>query len=193
MSDAPAWVVAQANTLAQLRGWSPFVGLQIEYSLAQRDAERDLVPMAHAFDLAIAAWGPLAGGILSGKYGKSNKHKRGAARYSGADNPPDERKLRIGETVTKLAEEIGRPATQVALNWLRQRQTLVIPIIGARRAAQIQDNLNCLEWQLTSAQLAKLDEATKIELGFPHDFLAQDFIRQIVFGGTQNTTDNHRR
>ena len=114
------------------------------------------------------------------------------ARYSGESNPPDERKLQIGETVMKLADEIGRPASQVALNWLRQRQALIIPIIGARRAAQIQDNLKCLDWQLTGEQIARLDEATKIELGFPHDFLANEFVRQIVFGGTHAAIDNHR-
>jgi aryl-alcohol dehydrogenase-like predicted oxidoreductase len=191
ISDTPAWIVAQANTLAQLHGWSPFVGLQIEYSLAQREPERDLLPMARAFDLGVTAWSPLAGGILSGKYGKATTAKPDTARYGGEANPPDERKLRVGETVTTLADEIGRPASQVALNWLRQRRTLVIPIIGARRATQIQNNLKCLDWQLTSEQIAKLDEATKIELGFPHDFLANDFVRQIVFGGTQVSIDNH--
>ncbi len=189
VSDTPAWIVAQANTLAQFQGWSPFVGLQIEYSLAQRDPERDLIPMARAFDSV----GPLAGGILSGKYGKTTKTKPDTARYGGEGNPPDESRLRIGETVTELAGEIGRPASQVALNWLRQRQTPVIPIIGARRASQIEDNMKCLEWQLTSEQLSKLDEATKIELGFPHDFLARDFVRQILFGGTYSVIDNHRR
>lgn len=190
ISDTPAWIVAQANTLAQIQGWSPFVGLQIEYSLAQREPERDLIPMARAFDLAVTAWGPLAGGILSGKYAKTAKPD--TARYSGESNPPDERKLQIGETVMKLADEIGRPASQVALNWLRQRQALIIPIIGARRAAQIQDNLKCLDWQLTGEQIARLDEATKIELGFPHDFLANESVRQIVFGGTHAAIDNHR-
>jgi aryl-alcohol dehydrogenase-like predicted oxidoreductase len=190
VSDTPAWIVAQANTLAQVHGWSPFVGLQIEYSLAQREPERDLIPMARALDLAVTAWGPLAGGILSGKYAKTAKCD--TVRYSGEGNPPDERKLRIGETVLKLAEEIGRPASQVALNWLRQRQALIIPIVGARRAEQIQDNLKCLEWQLTDEQIAQLDAATKIELGFPHDFLANEFVRQIVFGGTHAAIDNHR-
>jgi diketogulonate reductase-like aldo/keto reductase len=94
--------------------------------------------------------------------------------------------------VTKLADEMGHPPSQVALNWLRQRQAPTIPIIGARRAEQIQDNLKCLDWQLTGEQIAKLDEATKIELGFPHDFLTNDFVRQIVFGGTHAAIDNHR-
>ena len=192
ISDTPAWIVAQANTLAQFHGWSPFVGLQIEYSLAQRDPERDLLPMARALDLGVTAWGPLAGGILSGKYSKT-RSQPDAARYGGESNPPDERKLRVGETVTKLAEETGHPPSQVALNWLRQRQTPVIPIIGARRAAQVQDNLKCLDWQLTDEQLAKLDNATKIEVGFPHDFLANDFVRQMVFGGTHAMIDSHRR
>ena len=182
--------MAQANTLARLHGWSPFVGLQVEYSLAQREPERDLVPMARAFDIGVTAWSPLAGGILSGKYAKQDKSKPETTRHA-EGNPPDERKLRVGERVAELAGEIGRPASQVALNWLRQRQT--IPIIGARRAAQIEDNLKCLDWQLTGEQIAKLDEATKIELGFPHDFLTGDFVLRMVFGGTHASIDNHRR
>ena len=85
ISDTPAWIVSQANTLAEVHGWSPFVGLQIEYSLAQRDPERDLLPMARAFDLAVTPWSPLAGGILSGKYAKRTKTKPDTARYSGED------------------------------------------------------------------------------------------------------------
>jgi diketogulonate reductase-like aldo/keto reductase len=69
---------------------------------------------------------------------------------------------------------------------------VVIPIIGARRAAQIEDNLRSVDWQLTDEQLAKLDDATKIELGFPHDFLTNDFVKQMVFGGTHAAIDNHR-
>ena len=148
--------------------------------------------MARAFDIGVTAWSPLAGGILSGKYAKGTKTNSDTSRYSSEGNPPDERKLRIGETVTQLANEIGRSASQVSLNWLRQRQAVVIPIIGARRAAQIEDNLKSLDWQLTDEQLAKLDEATKIELGFPHDFLTNDFVRQMVFGGTHASIDNHR-
>ena len=192
ISDTPAWIVSQANTLAQVHGWSPFVGLQVEYSLAQREPERDLLPIARAFDIGLTAWSPLAGGILSGKYAKGTKTNSDTARFSNEGNPPDERKLRIGETVTQLANEIGRSASQVSLNWLRQRQAVVIPIIGARRIAQIEDNLNSLYWKLTDEQLAKLDEATKIELGFPHDFLTNDFVRQMVFGGTHASIDNHR-
>ena len=192
ISDTPAWIVSQANTLAHVHGWSPFVGLQVEYSLAQREPERDLLPMARAFDIGVTAWSPLAGGILSGKYAKGMKTKSETARYSGEDNPPDERKLRIGETVAQLANEIGRSASQVSLNWLRQRKNVVIPIIGARRATQIEDNLKSLDWKLTDEQLAKLDDATKIELGFPHDFLTNDFVKQMVFGGTHSSIDNHR-
>jgi aryl-alcohol dehydrogenase-like predicted oxidoreductase len=135
---------------------------------------------------------PLADGILSGKYAKGTKTNSETARFNGEDNPPEERKLRIGETVTQLANEIGRSASQVSLNWLRQREGVVIPIIGARRATQIEDNLKSLDWQLTDEQLAKLDDATKIELGFPLDFLTNDFIKQMVFGGTHASIDNHR-
>ncbi len=192
ISDAPAWVVAQANTLARCRGWSPFVGLQVEYSLALRDVERELVPMARAFDLAVTAWSPLAGGILTGKYGGAGGARAESARFGGEANPPDPRKLGIGQSVAKLAAGIGRPPSQVALNWLRQRRANVIPILGARRLSQLQENLGCLDWQLTAGQLARLEEVSRIELGFPHDFLGQDFVRQIVYGGTYAAIDNHR-
>ena len=98
----------------------------------------------------------------------------------------------LSRQIQDLEDEIGRPASQVALNWLRQREAAVIPIIGARRATQIDDNLKCLEWQLTSEQLAQLEDATKIELGFPHDFLANNLVRQFLFGGTYSAIDNHR-
>jgi aryl-alcohol dehydrogenase-like predicted oxidoreductase len=192
VSDTPAWIVSQANTMAQLQGWSRFVGLQIEYSLAQRDPERDLIPMARAFDLAVAAWGPLAGGILTGKYSKAEGRKPETLRYESQENPPDPRRLRVAEAIDRLASGIGRPSSQIALNWLRQQRALVIPIIGARRVAQLRDNLQCLDWQLEPEHLAKLDDATKIELGFPHDFLSLDFIRQVIFGGTDKLIDNHR-
>ena len=110
------------DTLAQVHGWSPFVGLQVQYSLAQREPERDLLPMARAFDIGVTAWSPLAGGILSGKYAKGTKANSETARYGSEGNPPDERKLRIGETVTQLANEIGRSASQVlCVKWRPKR------------------------------------------------------------------------
>ncbi len=191
ISDAPAWWIARANTLAELRGWSPFVGLQIEYSLTERTVERELIPMAAALKLGVTAWSPLAGGILTGKY-----HGQGStegARLSVANlrqfSPVEERSARIVAAVKKVAEEVGRSTAQVALAWLQHRPVPVIPIIGARKLSQLEDNLASLELKLSDVQVKTLDEASQIELGFPHDFFKREMVRTFVYGGTRDLID----
>ena len=191
ISDTPAWIVSQANTLAELRGWSPFIGLQIQYSLAQRTVERDLLPMARALDIGVTAWGALGSGLLSGKYtSKQKSTEAGRLDKWGVNIGDKERK--IAETMQQVANEIGVTSAQVALNWVRQQPGLIIPILGARTVEQIKNNLGCLDFELTAEQLQQLDEVSKIELGFPHDFLAGDEIKDIVYSGTFALTDNHR-
>ncbi|MGE5445925.1 MAG: aldo/keto reductase [Ignavibacteriales bacterium] len=203
ISDAPAWIVSQANTLADLRGWTPFIGLQIEYSLIQRTPERDLLPMARAFDIGVTAWSPLGSGVLTGKYDKRDQQKRKSEpnRLSamkdmlGEDWINDllsDRNMSIAEEVRKIANEIRCSPAQVALNWLRQQNGVIIPIIGARKVSQIKDNLSCLDFELTQKQLQRLDEKSKIEPGFPHDFLVSEPIQDIVYGGTLSLIDKHR-
>jgi aryl-alcohol dehydrogenase-like predicted oxidoreductase len=187
ISDAPAWIVSQANTLAELRGWTPFMGLQIEYSLIERTPERDLLPMAQALGLGVTPWSPLASGLLSGKYGKNTPAEQ--RRLDKAPFVPvSERNLAIAEEVKSVAAQIGRSPSQVALAWVRQRYNS-IPILGARTVAQIKDNLGCLEFTLDEQQMKRLDEISRIDLGFPHEFLARDSIRQVVFGGTFGQID----
>src|ERR1700693_3247181 len=147
ISDAPAWWIAQANTLAQLRGWSPFVGLQIEYSLIERTVERELVPMAKALNLGLTAWSPLARGILTGKY-----HGHGSSGGSRPERdtveglmPEKQRTERIVAAIKTVSDETGRSMAEIALAWLRYRPVAVIPIIGARKLSQLQDNLASLE------------------------------------------------
>ncbi|MBK6930236.1 MAG: aldo/keto reductase [Saprospirales bacterium] len=180
ISDTPAWVVSQANTMAELRGWTSFAGLQIEYSLLQRAPERDLLPMARHFGLAITPWGVIGGGALTGKYlkGEIGRVVEASARRS-------ERANKIAGIVVQEAEKLGVPAAQVVINWARQRDTrlTVIPIIGARTATQLQQSLGCLDVQLPADTLLALDDASAIELGFPHEFLKSDTIRDLVFGG----------
>ena len=194
VSDTPAWVVSRAQTLAELRGWTPFVGLQIEYSLVQRPAERELLPMARALDLAVVAWGVLAGGALSGKYRPDRTAEGGPARMAGNAKTSrlGERNLAIAEVVKEVAGETGRSPAQVALAWVRQQPGVIVPILGARRLDQLRDNLAALDLRLTEAQLAKLDAASRIELGFPHDFLAQEAIQEVVYGDLRHQIDNHR-
>ena len=137
VSDAPAWWVAQANTISTFRGWSPFVGLQIQYSLIERTPERELLPMAKAMGLSITAWSPLSGGILSGKYHAPGK--AGDGRYTRDDTkqfmPEPQRAQRVVAAVETVARQTGRSMAQVALAWLRHRSQPVIPIIGAQAAA----------------------------------------------------------
>jgi aryl-alcohol dehydrogenase-like predicted oxidoreductase len=184
VSDAPAWWIAQANTFAALRGWTQFIGLQIEYSLAERTVERELIPMAKAFNLGLVAWSPLAGGLLTGKYHSGNeKDARYTTDMGKSFRRDGERPDRIVAALQKVSKEVGRSPAQVALAWLQHRDIPVIPIIGARRIPQLQDNLASLELKLTAEQLSALNDASAIEMGFPHDFFAKELVKTFAYGG----------
>jgi len=187
VSDAPAWWIARANTIAELRGWTQFVGLQIEYSLVERTVERELIPVARALKLGLVAWSPLGGGLLTGKY---HSKKESNARYETETSKQflktGERPDRIVSTLKKISEQVGRSPAQVALAWLRYRDIPVIPIIGARRISQLQDNLDSLSLELTGKQIAELNEASAIELGFPHDFYQYEMVKSVVYGGMRD-------
>ncbi len=191
VSDMAAWAVARANTLAELRGWSPFVGLQIEYSLIERTVERELLPMAEAMGLGVTAWSPLAGGVLTGKYagGKAEADARMNSEMMKGFAQPRERTEAVVAEVRSISEEVGRSPAQVALAWLRRRPVPVIPIVGARRLEQFRDNLACLDLKLDEAQLGRLDAASRIELGFPHDFYANEMVKALTYGGTRDQID----
>jgi aryl-alcohol dehydrogenase-like predicted oxidoreductase len=186
ISDTPAWIVSQANTLADLRGWTPFIGLQIEYSLIQRTVERDLIPMARAFDLAVLAWGPLAGGLLSGKYtSTSGEHTAaGDVRLKEGSLRLTDRNLAIAAEVSRVAKVTGHTPSQIAVAWVMQRQGTIIPIIGARRASQLEETLNAVEISLAPEHLARLDAVSAIDLGFPHEWHSYDYVRDLIYGGT---------
>jgi aryl-alcohol dehydrogenase-like predicted oxidoreductase len=187
VSDAPAWWVSRANTLAELRGWSPLVGLQIEYSLVERTVERELIPMAKALGIGVTAWSPLAGGALTGKYSSGSKEEgRYSTEMMQAFLPEKERQERVVSAVRQISSETGRSLAQVALAWLRYRDVPVIPIIGARKLTQFKDNLESLTLKLTAEHVQKLDEESAIPLGFPHDFYRREMVRNFVFGGMRD-------
>jgi aryl-alcohol dehydrogenase-like predicted oxidoreductase len=190
VSDTPAWRISQAQTLASLRGWTPFVGLQIEYSLVERTPERDLLPMAQALGLGVTPWSPLGQGVLSGKYNKPGEAEGARLRQEGAMPYLTERNLKIAAEVATVAHEVGRSPSQVALRWLLQRPLPCIPIIGGRKRSQIEDNLRCVDFTLSEGHLKRLDEASRIELGFPHDFLKGQTVREFAFGGWLSKIDN---
>jgi len=177
ISDTPAWVVSQANMLADLRGWSRFVAYQGEYSLASRAPERDILPMTLAMDMSYLAWGILEGGELTGKYNSpSDEPKR--------SKDTNERIKSIALTLMEVAKEIGCTPSQAAVNWARQRPYHIIPIIGARTEKQLKDNLGSLDFELTHEQIERLSQASPIDLGFPHSFLGSDHVHGLIFGKT---------
>lgn len=182
ISDAPAWVVSSANMMAMLRGWSPFIALQIEYSLKERTPERDLLPMAKAFNLAVTPWGPLAAGLLTGKY--NDPQRKGEARLNVMKHPPSESDLKIAEAVVTVANALGKTPSQVALKWIVQRHCNMFPIVGARTVEQIRDNLNYDSFTLSSEHLQMLEDASKLSMGFPVDFFNSDLVQNFAFSGT---------
>jgi aryl-alcohol dehydrogenase-like predicted oxidoreductase len=181
-------VIAQANTLAQLRGWTPFIAMQIEYSLIERTVEGELVPVAKALNIGLTAWSPLAGGVLSGKYHGKDAKEPGRMNSDMMKDfkPEQQRSDRIVVALKTVSGEVGRSVAQVALAWLRYRPVPVIPIIGARKLAQLQDNLASLELTLSAEQVKKLDEASAIEPGFPYSMYTKELVRGIAYGGMRD-------
>jgi len=178
LSDTPAWVVSAAQTMAQSNSWNKLVALQIEYSLMQRTPERDLLPMAKHFGLTITPWAPLAGGALTGKYLKGDK-----GRLPDTSQRLNETNIAIVKQVLVIANELNCSPSSVALKWVMQKNFSCIPIIGATKVSQIVENLECLTINLSDEQIDTLNEISKIELGFPHDFLLAEGTREVIYGG----------
>ncbi|MEV6608956.1 aldo/keto reductase [Kutzneria sp. NPDC051319] len=164
-SNTPAWVTAQAQTMALLRAWSPVIALQVEYSLLARTVEGELAPLALDQGMALTPWSPLKNGFLSGKY------RRGAMvadseRIAYIDGPTDE-EFDVIEAVRAVAEDLGTTSAAVSLAWLRARRGTVVPIIGARRLEHLTDNLAGLDIALSPEQLRALDEVSEPVLDYP--------------------------
>jgi aryl-alcohol dehydrogenase-like predicted oxidoreductase len=192
ISDTPAWLVSQAVTLADLRGWTRFAGIQVPYSLVERAVERDLLPMAQALDLAVTTWEPLGGGLLTGRYGTDREPPAGTriATTEYGQRVLIERNLAIADALNQVAGERGATPAQLAIAWVRsqQRRGVIIPILGARRREQIEDSLRAVDIELSEAELERLDNVSRIELGFPHDFVG----RALAYGETFDLVDHHR-
>ncbi len=182
VSDTPAWVVSSCNVAADLRGWTAFAGLQIEYSLLQREPERDLLPMAEHFGMSVLAWGPLGAGVLTGKYTRGGENDSKRAQSNEQMGRTNERGLAIARAVDEVADELGVTSAQVATAWVSAQGYGCIPIVGARKVGQIEDTMGAASVTLTADHLKKLHQVSKISLGFPHDFIASDFVRDVVRG-----------
>ena len=187
--NTPAWRVAQLQTLADLRGWSPFVALQIGYSLVERTVEHELLPMAEAMGLGVLPWSPLGGGILTGKYGRadlSNDNEAGvSATRKGviaSSGHLNERALAIADVVGDIAEELGVSLAQVALAWTLQHPAVVAPVMGARTLQQAQDNFGALGVVFDEDQRVRLDQASAVAPIFPENFIGRPMAQQLIFG-----------
>ncbi|HSY52804.1 MAG TPA: aldo/keto reductase, partial [Opitutaceae bacterium] len=215
-SNFPAWWIARANTLADAHGWSPFIATQLEWAITERSCEPEFLPMAAELDLGLVAWSPLGGGVVTGKYNSAPAKPDELRRLAPHVDPKIEsfwheatrRNLKIMEQVNAIAREIGRPAVQVAIRWLLQQKVVGVPVISARTLAQLQENLGALEFTLSDAVLARLDEASlpaiasplpwagpypypMLEYGSPA--LPNFFSRALLSGGVEKKIVNHRR
>jgi aryl-alcohol dehydrogenase-like predicted oxidoreductase len=178
ISDTPAWVIAKGNTLAELMGWSQMVALQVEYSLIARTPERELIPTAKHFGMTVTPWAPLGGGVLTGKYQRGEQ-----GRIKPESKRLNDRAVAITKTVVEIADELGVSPGNVALKWTMQQGFSSIPIVGATKLSQLEDNLKTVDVTLSDEQLKRLDAASAIDLGFPGEFFAEEGVRTNTFGG----------
>lgn len=178
ISDTPAWIVSKGNTMAELMGWSQFIALQVEYSLLQRTPERDLIPMAKHFGMTLTPWAPLAGGALTGKYLRGDK-----GRIKDGSNRLNENSQRITKEVVAIAKKLGVEPSHVALKWTMQQGYSSIPIVGATKLSQLEENLKTIDVVIPDEDMQRLDEVSKIDLGFPGNFYKEEGVRLNNFGG----------
>lgn len=162
-SDIPAWATAEAATIARLRGWTPVIALQLEYSLLERTPEGELIPMAQAMGMGVLPWSPLKGGFLSGKYSSATRTDVDTTRA----RMPGDAELVVIDALNAVAGEIGVPSAQVALAWALGRPGISSVVIGARRMDQFETNLGALAVTLSEAHRAALDEVSAPKLNFP--------------------------
>jgi aryl-alcohol dehydrogenase-like predicted oxidoreductase len=181
-SDTPAWKVSQGQVMAQLRGWAPFIALQIEYSLLERTVEGELMPMARELGLGVTPWSPLKGGILSGKYTRQNAGQLKPDRGAWSERHLNERAYALIDELQKVALQLDTTVARVALAWVQGRPGVASTIIGARTLAQLDDNVKALDVTLTAEQVATLDALSKPTLDFPAEFLTM--VSMFQAGGT---------
>ena len=183
ISDFPAWKAAQAVVTAQLRAWSSPIAMQLEYSLAERTSEGELMPMSRELGLGVFPWKPLGGGALTGKYRNGATDGRLGGRVS-------ERDAAIVERLAAVATDHGATVAEVALAWLRQRPGVTSTVIGTRTVEQLDQNVASLEVVLTPEQLATLSDASRPTLNFPHENNLA-VVPLVQFGGTTVDGEGH--
>ncbi len=181
VSDTPSWKIVEANMIARFRGWSAFIGLQIEYSLLERSVEQELVPMALEFGLGVTPWSPLKSGVLSGKYTRATAGRLKSDRGAFVDPYLSDKTFTVVDELEAIAKAHDSTAARVALAWVQGRPSVASTIIGARRLAQLEDNVKALEVALTQEERARLDTLTQPTFGFPQNM--QPMFPAIHHGG----------
>jgi aryl-alcohol dehydrogenase-like predicted oxidoreductase len=192
LSDTPAWVISRSQMLAELRGWASLAAVQLTYNLLKRDAERELLPMARQLGLSVTPWGVLADGLLTGKYKREGNQEGRLTAGAFTGRGFSEENFAVVDKVVEFAQARGVSPSQVALAWLRSRGDNIIPILGARTAAQLKDNLGCLTLELSAEELATLTALKPCDLGFPGDFYTSQGIERLLFGETRDLIEAPR-
>jgi aryl-alcohol dehydrogenase-like predicted oxidoreductase len=193
ISDTPAWQISRMQAIADLRGWSALVALQIEYNLIERTTERELIPMANEMGLGVVPFSPLASGLLSGKYSREDFLKKtGSTGFQGSRKNGletlgkfTERNMGIVDEVKQVASEVQKSPAQVALAWLSSKSTVTSVLLGASKLEQLENNLGSLNTHLSPDQIKRLDAISRVDMGFPHEHLANPTIRQMISGGVE--------
>jgi len=189
-SDTPAWYVARAQTLAEKEGKERLIALQLEYSLVERNIEREHIPVSQELGIGVCPWSPLAGGFLTGKYKREGESGKGEGRLEttkGSGNPAfnkfSERNWRIHDVLSDVAKRLNKPPAQVALNWVITQPGVTSTIIGATKLAQLNDNLQAADITIPAELRKRLDEVSAPEAIQPYTFFGQD-IQPMITGGT---------
>lgn len=187
LSSFPAWRVATGATIAAAHGWTPLVAIQTEYSLVERAAERDLLPMAEGFGLGVLGYTPLGGGMLTGKYRRGESGRAQSSISQFLHREFDGNKATILDTVEAIALEANVTADAVAISWSMSKG--VIPIVGPRTADQLETNLAASQLQLSAEHIGRLDAASAIPLGYPHNMKTDPGAIHAVTGGKADLLD----
>ena len=189
LSNFPAWRIARAATIAELRGIVPIAGIQVEHSLVQRATEQDLIPAAQALGLGVVAFSPLGGGVLTGKYRTGKTESRRDEAWAGAGFQPENTPQRsaIIDTLIAIAAEAGVTPGEIAVAWVAAKGSL--PIIGPRTPAQLKSNLAAASLALSPAQVTRLDAVSAISSVYPHTVLDDPRIKDLITGGKLNLID----
>jgi len=181
ISDAPAYIAAKCNTISELRGWNQFAAYQVEYCLTERTADREIIPLCEHDDMTFCGFGPLAAGLLTGKYLTDNDEPKRMTK--GVSPRLSDVNLALSSKLNDLAKEFGYTPSQLAIRWAMQQYKKSSPIFGARSLKHIEENLKVLDFSLNDSQMSLLDEISQIGPNNPNNFLKLPRVEEILYAG----------